>query len=83
MPLLARVEWRSEGRAAERPTALVVGEERIEVEVVEHWVEGPAVAGGEVQHHFVVTDGQGREYRIRRASSGRVVVEALTPRSER
>lgn len=79
-PLAARVEWRSEGRWAEYPVALWRGGERIEVEVEERWVEGPAAAGGETHRGFIVADRQGREFRVRHGSGGGTTVDVLQAR---
>jgi hypothetical protein len=76
--LVARVEWRSEHRWAERPLALVHGGERTGVEVVDRWVEGPASAGEELIRCFIVTDGRGMRYRIRLGTSGRTTVARLS-----
>jgi len=75
--MVARVEWRSERRWAETPRALLIGGERVEVEVVDRWTEGPAEAGGETHRCFVVVDGSGRTFRVRHGSQGRTVVEML------
>jgi hypothetical protein len=73
----ARVEWRSERRWAERPTALWLDGERVAVAVGDHWVEGAAVAGGETFHCFVASDRAGRSFRISQGSRGTTVVERL------
>jgi len=77
-PLVARVEWRAEGRHAEHPAALWMGGERLLVVVEERWVEGPAVAGGRLVHGFVVRDEAGRVYRVRRRSGHGTIVERAT-----
>lgn len=64
MSLVARVEWRSEGRARTRPGAVHVGGERRVVLVEESIVEGPAEAGGILVRVFLVRDEAGRRYRI-------------------
>jgi hypothetical protein len=75
----ARVEWRSEGRWAERPAALWLDGVRVEVEVLDRWVEGATVAGGETRHCFVVGDGTGRSFRISHGSRSGTAVELLAP----
>ncbi len=75
--LVARVEWRSEGRWAERPVAVLLGGERVEVTVVDRWVDGPAIAGEEAHACFVVADEQGRTFRVRQSTGGRTTVELL------
>jgi hypothetical protein len=80
LPIVAQVEWRSERRWAELPRALLVGGERLEIDIVDRWVEGPATAGRELVRCFVVADGAGVLYLIRHASSGHTVVMRLPPR---
>jgi hypothetical protein len=75
MSVVAQVEWRAEGRGAERPRALLWGGERLELVVEEAWVEGSTVAGEPVVRVFVVLDERGRELRIRAGSDGRVTIE--------
>jgi len=75
MAVVAQVEWRAEGRGAERPRALLWGGERLELVVEEAWVEGPQMAGEPVARVFVVLDERGRELRIRAESTGRVTIE--------
>jgi hypothetical protein len=74
VPLDARVEWRSERRHAETPVAVTIGGDRSEVEVVERWVEGPAVAGGPVVRCFVVRNAAGASWLVRQDSNGAVTV---------
>jgi len=77
LPVIARVEWRSERRRDEWPVALWVGGERLAVVVGERWVEGPAVAGAALVFCFVVHDGDGGAYLIRRdAASATTVLRA-------
>lgn len=64
LPLIARVEWRSERKAGQRPQAVLVGSERREVEEEHHWVEGPQVAGAALETVWIVTDDEGRRYRL-------------------
>ncbi len=80
--LVARVEWRSEGRWAEYPVALWLGGERIEIDVEDRWVDGPATAGGETCRGFLVGDRQGRRFRVRLRSGGRTTVELLPSRPQ-
>ncbi|HPC82750.1 MAG TPA: hypothetical protein P5234_05910 [Thermoanaerobaculaceae bacterium] len=73
--LIARIEWRSECKAVERPLAVLVGNERREVEEERHWVEGPLEAGAPLETVWVVVDGQGRRYRLRHRATGETRVE--------
>ncbi|MGV8042167.1 MAG: hypothetical protein AB2L07_19610 [Thermoanaerobaculaceae bacterium] len=75
LPLIARVEWRSERKAGQRPQAVLVGSERREVEEEHHWVEGPQVAGAALETVWIVTDDEGRRYRLRRREAGEATVE--------
>lgn len=77
MRVLARVEWRSERLAYERPVALWLGGERVEVEVEDEWQEGPAIAGGPVSSVFVVHDTAGRRLRVAVERGGSTRVELL------
>lgn len=70
----ARVEWRSERRHAETPVAVTIDGDRSEVVVVERWVEGPLVAGGQVVRCFVVRNAAGVSWQVRQDSSGAVTV---------
>lgn len=82
LPLVARVEWRSERKVGERPRAVIVGSERREVEEERRWVEGPQVAGAPLEAVWVVNDDQGRRYRLRRRGGVEVRVEIQSdPRS--
>lgn len=74
--LLATVEWRSERRHAQRPVAILIGGERVEILDETHWVEGPAVAGEPIETVFEVDGANGHRYRI-------VVREGQTDRVER
>jgi hypothetical protein len=78
MPLVARVEWRSEHRKLQQPAALVCGGERSDLEVERSWVEGPAVAGGPLVRVFIASDAAGRRVRIRAATGGRTTVEVAS-----
>ncbi len=78
MSLVARVEWRSEGRARTRPGAVHVGGERRVVVVEESVVEGAMEAGGALTRIFVVRDEEGRRYRITERA-GRVSTTLLMP----
>ena len=73
----ARVEWRSEWRHAETPIAVTTNGDRSEVEVVERWVEGPAVAGEPVVRCFVVCAAAGASWLVRHDSAGAVTVMRL------
>ena len=73
-PVDARVEWRSERRHAETPIALTIDHDRREVEVIERWVEGPAVAGEPVVRCFVVRDASGASWLVRHDSGGAITV---------
>ena len=73
----ARVEWRSERRHAETPTAVTIAGDRSEVEVVERWVEGPAVAGEPVVRCFVIRNAAGDSLLVRQDSGGGVTVVRL------
>ena len=70
----ARVEWRSERRHAETPVAVTIGDDRHEVEVIDRWVEGPAVAGTPVVRCFVVRDAAGASFLLRQETGGAVTV---------
>jgi hypothetical protein len=72
---IATVEWHSGSRGNERPVALRVGPERIEVTVEQSWVEGPAVAGSRLRRFFVVSDPQRRRWRLRSDGAGEARVE--------
>ncbi|MBP7799112.1 MAG: hypothetical protein KA072_10835 [Thermoanaerobaculaceae bacterium] len=63
--LVARVEWRSEHKAAQRPQAVIVASERREVEEEWRWVEGGQTAGGPLEAVWIVKDDEGRRYRLR------------------
>ena len=76
-PVDARVEWRSEHRHAETPVAVTADGDRHEVEVIERWVEGPAVAGGLVVHCFVVRAAAGASWLVRSDSGGAVTVASV------
>jgi hypothetical protein len=77
IPVDARVEWRSERHHAETPIALMIDDDRHEVEVIERWVEGPADAGGPVVRCFVVRGANGRSYVVRLDSAGSVTVATV------
>lgn len=79
IPLVARVEWRSERKAVQRPMAVLVGDERRAVDEEQHWVEGPQVAGGPLQTVWIVTDDEGRRYRLRHREAGESRVEIDGP----
>ncbi len=77
LPFLARVEWRAEGRGAERPGALLIGGRRVPVVVEGSWAEGGARGGDPVRHVFLVRDvEEGRFFRVVR-SGDRSVVEVF------
>lgn len=65
LPLVARVEWRSERKAGQRPLAVIVGSERRPVEEERRWVEGPQTAGTPLETVWIVNDDEGRRYRLR------------------
>ena len=75
--MIARVEWRSEHRGRERPVALRVGAERLELSVEDAWVEGPASAGAALSFVFVARDARGRRVRITARSGSHDRVEVL------
>lgn len=78
LPLVARVEWRSERKAGQLPLAVIVGGECRPVDEEQHWVEGPPVAGGPIETVWIVTDDEGRRYRLRHreASEPRVEIDS-------
>jgi hypothetical protein len=79
MPLVARVEWRSERKTGQFPLAIVVGAERRPVEEQQHWVEGPQVAGRPIETVWIVTDDEGRRYRLRHREASEPRVEIHSP----
>ncbi|MGE5235241.1 MAG: hypothetical protein ACM3O7_02685 [Acidobacteriota bacterium] len=69
-PGAATVEWYAGGRGAERPVAIRIGGERLEVTVEASSVEGDAVAGLPTRRVFDVRDSRGRRYRIHAPVTG-------------
>ena len=78
---MARIEWWSGARAAERPLAVVVAGDRREVEVERTWVEGGSVAGEPIRRMFIVLDAAGRRYRLTLHTNGTERVELALPPS--
>jgi len=67
VPVIARVECRSEGSAEQRPVAVWLGSERIEVEeIVSDSVVGSAEPGGVNRRSVRVTLADGRQLILRR-----------------
>lgn len=77
LPLVARVEWRSEREGRQRPQAVLVGGERRPVEEERHWVEGPAVAGAPLETVWIVADEAGRRYRLRSREGGETRIDVM------
>jgi hypothetical protein len=76
LPVVGRIEWRSERHARTLPRAVVLGGESLDVEVLEAWIEGPAVAGDPVVHVFMVLTADGRRLRLHADSRGSEQIEA-------
>jgi hypothetical protein len=75
LPLVAEVAWHAGHRGLERPAAVIVAGERLDVRVEESTAVGPPVAGLPAQRVFLVRDGAGRRWRITVDSGGRAAVE--------
>jgi hypothetical protein len=75
LAIVATIEWHAERRGSERPVAVRQAGEVLGLEIMDEWVEGPAVAGSPTVRIFIVLDERGRELRIRAASDGRITVE--------
>ncbi len=75
LPCVAAVEWHSGARGMERPAALRLGEERLEVVVEDSWVAGSATAGDPTARVFLVRDPTRRRWRVLAHGSGAVGVE--------
>lgn len=74
IPVVARIEWHSGGKAGSRPVRLQFGGERVALEVIRRAYVGPAQAGEEVVEEYLVVDTRRRVFRIR-ARGGVTVVE--------
>ncbi|HHQ48362.1 MAG TPA: hypothetical protein ENK19_05700 [Acidobacteria bacterium] len=81
LPLIARVECRSEARGEDRPVAVWIGGRRWAIGTLSHeHLEGPREAGGTVRHVAVATLEDGRRLRLeRRLPEGPWRVLLLTP----
>jgi hypothetical protein len=81
IPTIARVECRSEGRADERPVAVVVGSHRLEiVHVLDQAMITTAEAGESVRHRYwVELDDGSRCELIRVMPDGKWLVKAERP----
>jgi hypothetical protein len=67
IPLIARVECRSEARGEDRPVAVWIGGVRWPIERLSHeHLEGPRHAGGTVRHVAVASLADGRRLRLER-----------------
>jgi hypothetical protein len=67
VPVIARVECRSEGTGEQRPVAVWLGGTRIAVaEVLDDAIHGSAVAGGVHRRHLVVRLVDGRSLTLER-----------------
>lgn len=75
LPLVARVEWRAEGRSEEWPSAIRVGAESTAVTVVISKRLGPARAGEPIETIFEVRDTKGQRLRVRRRDNAMALVE--------
>lgn len=80
LPLIARVECRSEGRGDDRPVAVWIGGVRMPItSIADERMEGPAEAGRPVRHVARVTLEDGRLLRLERTlPAGRWRAEILT-----
>ncbi|NOZ95027.1 MAG: hypothetical protein GXP47_09870 [Acidobacteria bacterium] len=85
VPLIARVECRSEARGEDRPVAVWIGGRRFVVEHLDQErLEGPPEAGGTVRHVVSVALEDGRRLRLeRRLPEGpwRVLLLEPSPRN--
>jgi hypothetical protein len=79
MPLIAQAEWRSETRGRQHPVAIRLAGERREVAVDDAWVEASAMAGEPTRRVFLVSDAEGRRYRLSAGSDGSQRVEIEAP----
>ncbi len=79
--MVARVEWRSERRGRDRPVALLMGSERLELTLEDAWVEGPSHAGAALGFVFVARDTRERLLRITARSGSPDRVEVLLQRA--
>ena len=79
LPVAAEVEWFAGHRGLERPKAVVLGDERLEVVVESASVVGPAVAGSPNSRVFVVRGAHGRRLRITVVAGRRAAVETESP----
>lgn len=79
LPMIARVECRSEGRGDDRPVAVWIGGRRVPItSVTDERLEGPAEAGRPVRHVARVALQDGRVLRLERTlPEGRWRVEVL------
>ena len=80
LPLVGTVVWHAGHRGSERPAAVVLGGERLSVEVEDAWTTGPAVAGGALVRVFVVRDELGRRLRLSHESAGGTQIEIAAER---
>ena len=76
LPVVGRIVWRSERHAADVPCSVRLGGALVQVEVVESWVEGPAVAGDPLVRVFAVLTADGRRLRLISDSLGAERIEA-------